>query len=235
MNRETGNGGASGTTISLHIPAREPALFRHEATNDLLLFLSNHRYGDFTIRRLADQTGYSTTTISSTVDVLEANDLVETHRAGNSRRVSINRERLDVPEDPINQIPQSEFHEPVRTVVELLTDRIENVVAILLYGSVARGQADRKSDIDLWVLVSEDRSRAQREATDIAQSLGDDSFNPNQQRFEFHIDVEAVESIMLYSEDIAEIVTSGIPVHTTGDFEKAITIIDQLVEDELDE
>lgn len=231
MNSETGEDDHSGMTISLQIPVREPKLFRHKATNGLLHFLSNHRFGEYTVSRLAEQTGYSTTTISDAVNVLEHNDLVESHHRGTSRLISINRDRLDVPDDPIMQIPQSEFHEPVRKIVDALTDGIDDVVAILLYGSVARGNADRRSDIDLWVLVNENRASAQRTATDIAQEFGNMYFNKNEERFDFHIDVEGVRSIPTYSEDIAKIINSGIPVHTTDNFRKAATIINNMVED----
>jgi len=235
MNSESGNDNSSGITISLRLPADDPGLFKHKATNDLLFFLSNHRYSDYTVSQLADHTGYATTTISNAVDTLERNDLVETTYQGNKRFVAINRGRLDVPDDPIMQIPQTEFQDPTREAVRRITETIENVIAILLYGSVARGDADRKSDVDLWVLVSENRTAAQRTATTIAQDLETEPFNETGDRFVFHIDVETVSSIPQYSEDISRIISSGIPVYTSETFEKATTIIDNLVEENVHE
>jgi predicted nucleotidyltransferase len=52
-------------------------------------------------------------------------------------------------------------------------DRLESVVGIGLYGSVARGEADRRSDIDLWVFVAEDRLENQRTANHVRQDLTD--------------------------------------------------------------
>ena len=235
METDSGNDNYPGASISIRIPANDPDLFKHKSTNDLLLFLSNHRYGDYTVSRLAAQTNYSTTAISNAVDVLERNDLVETEYRGNARLVSINQDRLDLPDDPIMRIPQSEFREPTREAARLLTEEIGNAIAILLYGSVARGEADRRSDIDLWVLVSENRPSAQRAATEVAQQLEKERFNETGDRFEFQIDVETVMSIPRYSEDISRIINSGIPVYTTDEFEKATTIINNIIEGKNDE
>jgi predicted nucleotidyltransferase len=60
---------------------------------------------------------------------------------------------------------------PVREAVDELRTELESIVGIALYGSVARGGADRRSDIDLWVLVEEDRMVAQRAANEVRQEL----------------------------------------------------------------
>jgi predicted nucleotidyltransferase len=90
-------------------------------------------------------------------------------------------------------------------------------VGIILYGSVARGEADRRSDIDLWVLTRSERAESQREANAIARDLEDREFDGD--RYAYDIDVEAVQAIPAYTEDIREIVVSGIPVYKTSDFE----------------
>ena len=232
MDSKTDERQAPGICISLPIPAQDPTLFSSKATNDLLLFLSRHRFDEFTINRLAGQLNYASNTISRAVDDLENNDLVAIRHEGNRRLVAINRERLTVPTDPIMRIPQVEYHEPTRRAVRELTDEITDLVAIILYGSVARGDADRKSDIDLWLLVTEDRAAAQRTATTIAQHLGDEGFNANNERFDFHIDVESVMSIPQYTDDISGIINAGIPVYSTDEFEQAKTIIDNVAEEE---
>ena len=56
--------------------------------------------------------------MAKAVDTLVANDLITDRRDGNTRLVQINRERLSRPDDPLLQIPQAEFHAPVRTAVE---------------------------------------------------------------------------------------------------------------------
>ena len=138
-------------------------------------------------------------------------------RDGNKRLVQINRQRLSIPDDPILRIPQAEYHRPVKAAVTELRENINDVVGIVLYGSVARGEADRRSDIDLWVLTRSGRAESRREANAIARDLEDTKFDGG--RYAYDIDVEAVQAIPAYTEDIREIVVSGIPVYKTSDFE----------------
>jgi predicted nucleotidyltransferase len=155
--------------------------------------------------------------VGRAVDTLEANDLVWETTDGNRRLIQINRDRLSVPDDPFLEIPQVEFHEPVKAAVDELTERLEDVVGIILYGSVARGEADRRSDIDLWVLVGADRQANQREANAVQVDLEECTFENN--RYGYDIDVEAVASIPAYPSDVREIVVSGIIVYETPNFE----------------
>lgn len=217
MSQQTESGGRHGASISLSIPVGDPDLFKHKATNDILLFLVNHPYSQFSLREVAGQVGGSQQTVRRALNVLIANGLVVESPEGNKRLVQIDRTRLTVPEDPILRIPQVTFHEPVETAVEELETRLGDVVGIVLYGSVARGETDRRSDIDLWVLVREDRAANQREANAIARTLEEKPFDGD--RYSYDIDVEAVQAIPTYTEDIREIVVSGIPVSTTEDFE----------------
>lgn len=207
----------AGATISLQIPARDSGLFKNKATNDVLLLLTRHRFDGLTIGEIAEQTGHTKPTVGRAVDTLEANDLVWETNEGNRRLIQINRDRLSVPNDPFLEIPQVEFHEPVKAAVDELTERLEDVVGIILYGSVARGEADRRSDIDLWVLVGEDRPANQREANAVQVDLEERTFENN--RYGYDIDVEAVASIPAYTSDIREIVVSGIIVYETPNFE----------------
>lgn len=207
-----------GITISLSIPARDPDLFKNKATNDVLLFLTRYRFEEFTIGEIARQTGHTKPTVGRAVDILEANDLVVEEPRGNRRLIRINRERLHVPEDPYLQIPQQEFHKPVKDAVEELRKGLDDLLGIVLYGSVARGEADRQSDIDLWVLVSEHRAQSQRTANNIELDLEERSYDND--RYSYDIDVEEVSSVPRYTDNIREIVLSGIPVHETKQFEK---------------
>ncbi|WP_394327878.1 nucleotidyltransferase domain-containing protein [Halobellus clavatus] len=93
----------------------------------------------------------------------------------------------------------------------------DGVVGVILYGSVARGEANRRSDLDIWVLTQGDRAAKQREANAVARDLEDADFNGN--RYAYDINVEAVQAIPTYTEDIREIVVSGIPIFTTNKFE----------------
>lgn len=228
MKHEMKQNPAAGIRISLQIPVDEPDLFRHKATNDVLLLLSRHRFDGFTLGEVATRTGHTTPTVGRAVDVLTANDLVAEEASGNRRVVRINRERLSVPDDPFLRIPQVEYHEPVKAAVDELRERLENVLGIILYGSVARGEADRRSDIDLWVLVSEQRAANQRTANAIEQELEERTFETT--RYDYDIDIETVASVPTYTEDIREIVLSGLPMYETAEFETVTNLLVDAVE-----
>jgi len=217
MGREAEEAGSEGTSISLSIPPLDPDLFKHKATSDVLLFLTNHRFSEFSLRELAAHIGHSHQSVRRAVNVLSANALIIESSESNRRLVQINRQRLSIPDDPILRIPQSEYHQPVKTAVSKLRENLSDVVGILLYGSVARGEADRRSDIDLWVLTRSGRAENQREANAIARDLEDMEFDGD--RYAYDIDVEAVPAISAYTDDIREIIVSGIPVYKTNDFE----------------
>jgi predicted nucleotidyltransferase len=166
---------------------------------------------------LADAVDYSRPTITKAVDTLVANNLVVDRREGTTRLTQINRDRLSRPDDPLLQIPQSEFHAPARTAVEQLVEQLDTVLGVVLYGSVARGTADRRSDIDLWVLVEEDRMANQRTANTIRQDLEAREFDTG--RYAYEIDVEALPAVPSYTEELQEILSDGIVIHDTEKFE----------------
>ena len=217
MGRETESIESLGASISLSIPTSDPDLFKHKATNDVLLFLTNHGFSEFSLRELATQIDHSHQSVRRAVNVLSSNDLVTESLESNRRLVQINRQRLSIPDDPILRIPQLEYHQPVKAAVTELRENISDVVGIILYGSVARGEADRRSDIDLWVLTRYGRAESQREANTIARDLEEMEFDGD--RYAYDIDVEAVQAIPAYTDDIREIIVSGIPVYKTSDFE----------------
>lgn len=216
-------------SVSLRIPAPDPELFRHKATDDVLLFLSRHRFDEFSISEIARHTGHTEPAVKRSVDVLAGNGLVVDEPEGNRRLVRIERERLSVPDDPYLRIPQKEFRDPVKTAIEELKNRLEDLRAVVLYGSVARGDADRRSDIDLWVLVGGDRAESQREANRVKKDLEDMRFDGD--RYAYDIDVESVSSLLRYTDDVREIVASGIPLHETESYET----VERLLVDEMEE
>jgi predicted nucleotidyltransferase len=207
----------TGITISLQIPAHDAGLYKNKATDDILLLLARHRFDEFTIGELATRTANTKPTAARAVDLLQANDLVVEKSDGSQRLIWINRDRLSVPDDPLFQIPQAEFHQPVKAALDELEDTLENLLGVILYGSVARGEADRRSDIDLWVLVSENRTASQRAVNDLTLDLEEREFERG--RYAYDIDVEDVSSIPRYTDDIREIVLSGITLHETSQFE----------------
>lgn len=217
MRQNSMEGGISEISICLPIPAPDPTLYGSGAIDDVLLFLARHRFEQFTQRELAEHIEYSEATVRRGVQTLAENDLIEYEYSGNQKLVEINRDRLSVPDDPFLQIPQEKFQKPVKTAVEALEEGLTDVVGVILYGSVARGEADRRSDIDLWIVVEDERAANQRMANTIEKDLEEQEFDG--ERFEFHIAVESVNSIPAFTEDISRIVRSGIPVYKTDKFD----------------
>ena len=223
MKRISNNGTATGTQLTLDIPLHDNQLFAGEATEDILLTLIRQYDESFSITELAELLSYSRPTVSKTVDVLSSNDLVVENRKGTRRLVQINRDRVIRPNEPYLEIPQSEFQLPVRNATEALLDDLDDILAVVLYGSVARGEADRRSDIDLWVLVREDRMTNQRRANQLRQSLEEQSFEGS--RYAFDIDVEGLQAVPNYTEDIREILRDAIPTYRTDDFETVRSMV----------
>jgi predicted nucleotidyltransferase len=217
MERDAKTKDTTGISISIPVPAQDANIFTHKATDDVLLFLSRHRFNEYSIGTVADRVGHPKQSVRRAVDMLTANDLIKESPEGNRRLIRINRDRLTVPDDPFLRIPQSEFHDPVRTAVDELTSVLDDVIGIVLFGSVARGEADRRSDIDLWVLVRKNRAANQRAANTVERDLEERRFDGD--RYGYDIDVEAINSVPTYTEDIREIVLSGIAVYETSDFE----------------
>jgi predicted nucleotidyltransferase len=194
-------------TIGLPVPAPDPDLFRHTATDDILRLLLDNAYEEFTIRELARLTDNAAQSVKRSVDVLEANGIVVAESEGNRRLVSINRGRASKPDDPVLRIPQSDFHRPVRSALDRLREELEEFRGVLVFGSVARGRADRQSDIDLWVLVGE-RAGQQHRANEIAKELGEERFDGD--RYEFQILVESPESAGGHGERLEDVFADGI-------------------------
>lgn len=220
----------TGSTISLSVPALDASIFRSRAVHDLLSFLSRYHTDEFSITELTDAVEYSQPSVSKAVDVLAANDLVVDRRDGNARKVRINASRLSRPDDPVLQVPQSEFQQPVRAAVDAIVSDLEGVVAVVLFGSVARGEADRRSDVDLWVLVEADRLTNQRTANRVRQDLEDREFDAG--RYAYEIDVEALPAVPNYVDELKEVLREGIVLHETEKFE---TVQQMIFHGDLDE
>jgi predicted nucleotidyltransferase len=193
-------------TVGIPVPAPDPGLFRHTATNDLLRLLLDNPYEQFTIRELGRLTDNAAQSVKRAVDVLEANAVVVVETDGNRRLVGINRGRVTKPDDPVLRIPQSEFHPPVRAALDRIHDELGPLEGVLVFGSVARGRADRQSDIDLWVLA-DDRADQHR-ANELAKELGQERFDGD--RYEFQILVETPESARGHGDRLEDVFTDAI-------------------------
>ncbi|WP_227379116.1 nucleotidyltransferase domain-containing protein [Haladaptatus halobius] len=197
-----------GASLALPVPVPSTDLFSHKSTDEILALLVDNPYTAFGIRDLSRATNHPHRSISSAIDDLEAIGFVEIEHVGRKKLVRINRSRLTKPEDPIIQIPQEEFHAPIRELIARLTDSVDNIRGILLFGSVARGDADRRSDIDCFVLVEGKQATAQQTADEITAELNEEAFDGD--RYKFHVLAESVESARRYGDRLREIFATGL-------------------------
>lgn len=161
----------SGIRLELELPLGDVDLFRHGASEEILNVLALHPHLQVSTRHLSGLVGYSEKATRNAVDTLEQTNLLETEREGNRRLVSSAADSLTRPDDPINQIPQPEYRLPTRLVLHELQKKINDILGVLLFGSVARGEATLNSDIDLWVLVEDDREQALHTANQVSKRM----------------------------------------------------------------
>lgn len=181
----------SSTRIALDYPFPEDRVFRYQAMQDVLSVLIEEPYKEYTVSQLAEMVPANQATVSKSVRLLADLGPIQTRREGRKQYVSIDRQQLTKP-DPILSIPQAEFHKPVRAFVDRIEEELDDLVGILLFGSVARGEADRASDIDLLVFVADDRTRARRTVQSIVSDLESEKFDGN--RYAFEVLVESIDS-----------------------------------------
>jgi predicted nucleotidyltransferase len=185
-------GSKEGSYVRLPVPLGEPDAFRYGATADILHILVDNPDRGFTNRELHRVTGKGLSGVNSAVDTLEALGVITVDRSGRANAVQIDSAMVVKADDPVTTIPQAAYHAPVRAILSELEERITDEIGVMLFGSVARGSADRTSDIDLFVVVEDGRMQAQREAHVIEQEIADKEFGGD--RYEAHIIVESRES-----------------------------------------
>lgn len=179
------------TTVAVEYPFPEERVFRYQAMQDVLSRLIEEPYEEFTIGQLAEMVDANQATVSKAVKFLKELGTIQSRQEGRKQYVRINRDRL-TKSDPVLSIPQSEFHKPIRAFTDRVEEALDELVGILLFGSVARGEADRASDIDLLVIVNEDKTQARRTVQSIVSDLEETKFDGN--RYTFETLVESIDS-----------------------------------------
>lgn len=198
------------------VPGGDAGVFRSRAADEVLRLLVDAHETEFTVPELVEATGAARSTVWRAVDLLEGIGAVRVRETAQRSYVSIDPDRLRK-DDPVFAVEQSEFHEPIRAFVDRVgtavddADDVEEVVAVVVFGSVARGEADRRSDIDLFVVVEGDRTSARRVVADVVADLGERRFDGD--RYDFEPYVESVESARRAGGKLREILDEGITVH----------------------
>ena len=203
--------------VLIDFPFPDDRIFRYQAMQDILHHLVNNPVEEFTQKELARITEADVSTVSRSVSLLEQLGTITVSDA-KPAKIALDDDHVTA-SDPLFNIRQQEFRKPVRTFLDELTDgisstdAIEELVGVLLFGSVARGEADRSSDIDLLVIVDGDGTRARRLASKLGSDLEDRAFDGD--RYEFEVLVETVESAASHGEKLREIFDEGIVLDRT--------------------
>jgi len=201
--------------VSFDLPLPDERVFRYASMEDVLHHLVNSPHERFTMQHLADLTGYDSSTVYRSVDLLEKLGVVTVSDERPSR-VSIDPDHIDC-DDPLLLVPQQEFQRPIRAYLDALRDRvaetveIEELAGVVLFGSVARGDADRASDIDVLVVVKGSKTHGRRVATAVARESEDERFDGD--RYEFEVLVETTESAKRVGGELTEIFDEGLILH----------------------
>lgn len=211
--------------LSVPFPFGEEQVFRYRAMEDVLELLMHNPFREFTVRQLRDITDNGSKTTTRAVDLLHQLELICVDESGRSRSVRLNRKRVTIPDESVFQLPQDEFREPVREFVERARTEVPAFSALVVFGSVARGEADRQSDIDIWVLIDDNDNilQARRTATSIGVDLGEKRYGDAGDRYEFEVLVESVESAVGHGEaddGIGELLAEGVVVEPSEELER---------------
>jgi predicted nucleotidyltransferase len=196
----------------LDFPFPDERVFRYQAMQDILHHLVTNPVEAFTQQELASITGADISSISRSVDLLEEVGVI-TVSTDRPARIAIDTDHLQQSE-PIFLIPQAEFRKPLQAYLDMLAERVQDstdidrLIGVVLFGSVAQGTADRRSDIDLLIIVDGDLTYGRRICTSLARDLEDESFDGN--RYEFEVLVETPETAVTHSQGLREIFDEGL-------------------------
>lgn len=209
------------TVLHVPFPFGEEQVFRYQAAEDILEVVIRNPFREFSVRQLRDITNNGSKTTTHGIDLLQQLGLVCIDESGRSRDVRLNREQVTLPDEPLFALPQDEFREPVREFAERARTEVPAFSALIVFGSVARGEADRQSDIDTWILIDDEDEllQARRMATSIAADLGERRFGESGNRYEFEVLVESVESAVSHGEadnGIKQVLSEGIVIEDSG-------------------
>jgi len=209
-------------------PKTDNEIFRIAAADDVLRLLADAHESEFSIPELVETTDVARSTVWRAVDLLDSIGVVQMREAPQRNYISIDPNRLQK-DDPVLAIPQAELHDPIRAFVDAVeqavveAEDIAELVGIVVFGSVARGEADRQSDIDCFVVVDGDRTIARRRVTDIVATLQTERFDGD--RFVYEPYVESVDSAHRAGSKLREIVTEGVTVYESDQFHALRTAV----------
>lgn len=201
--------------VELRLPLPDDRVFRYEAMDDILEITAQNPTDEFTNSELQELTGFGGPSVSKALSLLETLGLVVRRDSGRKTLYRIEEARLRESDDPFLEVPQAEFRKPLRLFVDRVVDTAPSVAGVVCFGSVARGEADRVSDIDLFVLVENDDElvTARRTVSEVKRDIEADPVDG--QRYEFEVFVESTESARNRGADLRPILKQGITLYET--------------------
>lgn len=206
--------------VEIQLPLPDDRIFRYEAMDNILEITAQNPTEEFSNSELQELTGFGGPSVSKSLSLLEALGLVVRRDSGRKTLYRIEETRLREADDPFLEIPQAEFRRPLRAFVDRVTDEVPSVAGVVCFGSVARGEADRVSDIDVFVLVENDDElvTTRRTISDVKRDLEAEPIDG--QRYEFEVFVESEESARNRGEDLQPVLKEGITLHETETFDR---------------
>ena len=199
----------------IRLPLPDEQIFRYEAMDDVLEITAQNPTTEFSNRDLQKLTGFGGPSVSKGLSLLEAMGLVIRRNSGGKSLYRIDERRLHGADEPYLEIPQQSFRAPLRTFTSRVVETVPSVAGVVSFGSVARGEADRVSDIDVFVLVDDDATliAARRKITEIKRDLEMEPIEGD--RYEFEVFVESTTTARKRGADLRPIFQQGIALYET--------------------
>lgn len=210
--------GESDSGVFIEFPLPDQRLFRNQAIEEILLLLLRNPHQKFTVTEIRNNTGQGGDTTQTAINVLQDAKIIKTQKEGRKKLVSANGNRFYNPEEPLLQIPQEQFRDPVKAFLDRIEELEIEIAGVILFGSVARGEADRASDIDLQVIVDHKLTEARRKIHEIRQDIEEQKFDG--QRYKLQVLVESIESSESYKDKLQEIFSEGIKIKESDKLDK---------------
>lgn len=135
----------------------------------ILRTLCRHRGKEFTIRELADFLNVSHTGVRKALSDLYKMNVVRIRVIGKSHAVTVNSESYAAGlVDKMFKMEGETLSELVKLIAEKLGD--PTITSALIFGSVARGEEESLSDIDLFILT-EDKEKAEGAVSELQREV----------------------------------------------------------------
>lgn len=197
----------------IKIPLQNEAtekIFRWSYARDLLMLLAKDPLEYFTVSDIINRLDIrSRDSLTKLLEAMEDADIIKSTRMGRKRFISINRELVEIPKEPIFQIPQKEYQNVVKKILERIV-KLSDVEKVILFGAVARGTADRMSDLDILV-IGKNVTKLQEKTSKVAYDCRTGKMF--EERFEVNIRVISIEEVKRSRGFIKDALNEGIKLY----------------------